>query len=149
MKIKGGYVLFFVFVLFLTVFFIEWRSANVSLEFSDSYVIGDELVGNLILIFEKGDSVNKEMPILISLIKDEKVLVVNVLTIEEFVLLSGEKINVVEKDGGYFYEEEGVYGVELNELIDYTFDEVGEYELFFSVMEIDLNIVKEFTVEGY
>ncbi|MDP3026765.1 MAG: hypothetical protein Q8N63_03585 [Nanoarchaeota archaeon] len=39
------------------------------------------------------------------------------------------------------------FAIKIEELVSYNFEEKGRYELFFSVLDLDVNIKKEFVVE--
>ncbi|MEI6058191.1 MAG: hypothetical protein WCP89_00280 [archaeon] len=38
------------------------------------------------------------------------------------------------------------YSIKIEDLIDYSFEEKGNYELFFSVLDLEINIKREFVV---
>lgn len=48
-----------------------------------------------------------------------------------------------------FYLNDYIEGnsIQLEDLVNYTFEEPGNYELFFSALEVDINIKKEFIVK--
>ena len=82
---------------------------------------------------------------LISLSKKNNVLAVKTLTLKEFIEVSGKEPKFVEREGFVYYTEEK-YEVEVSKIINYSFNEVGEYELFFSLLELDFSVNKKINV---
>ncbi|MEK6906464.1 MAG: hypothetical protein AABW81_02490 [Nanoarchaeota archaeon] len=143
---RGHIIIVFVILIFgLFLFFVGWKSANIILDSSEVYAKGDFLEGNLVLNIEKNDFLREETPILISLSKKNNVLAVKTLTLKEFIEVSGKEPKFVEREGFVYYTEEK-YEVEVSKIINYSFNEVGEYELFFSLLELDFSVNKKINV---
>ena len=121
-------------------------TGNVLLEFEKDFTIGEKLTGPLILTIEEGDSLSKDTPILLSLIKGNEVLRAETLTLEEFVKKSSSQ-GVFKESQEYIYEENTVHIVEVERIIDYTFEKSGDYQLIFSVLSLDINIRKRIKVD--
>jgi len=148
---KGKLVLYFVvLIIILVLIFVGFNSinltGNVLLEFEKDFKVGEKLTGPLTLTIEKGDSLSKDTPILLSLIKGNEVLRVETLTLEEFVTKSSSQ-GVFKKSQEYVYEENTVHVVDIGRVIDYTFEESGNYQLIFSVLSLDLNIRERIKVD--
>lgn len=144
MKIK--IILFFLLVLISATALVFLASdtfnltGNVILQSGD--YVGDNLVGEVGITVEKGDVFDKDVPILILLTKNDTVVKVETLMFEEFVRLSGSRTKPIDS----VYEIPETFVVNLEDVFPFTFDESGEYEFLFSVLELDMNIRKMFIV---
>jgi len=116
----------------------SFMTANVVLNTEEYYNQGDKLSGVLSLEIKEGQSLEAKMPILVSLSKNDEVIISQTMTLDEFITLSGAKTEKVKEDGKEFYEAPGTYRVPISKIIDYTFKDKGEYELLFSVLDLDL-----------
>jgi hypothetical protein len=126
--------------------FTGFRSANVVLNYEENYNLNDNLAGNLIITIEKGDSLDVNMPILISLGKGEEIISSETMTLKQFIKLSGSRLVAVENNYNEYYETPGRYNVPLSDVINHKFNEKGEYELIFSLPELDIIKITKITV---
>ena len=103
-------------------------TGNVVMGLNDEFKTGDNLTGNIILNAEESDAYG-----FVLLTKDNKPLITKTFNLKDTLIKdanSGENI------------------VKIEDLIDYSFEEKGNYELFFSVLDLDINIRKPFRVLG-
>ena len=100
-------------------------TGNIVLNLEDNFKVGDNLKGNIII--------NKDEASygILSLTKDDKQLITKTFNLNE---IPKNKINFG-------------YSINLEDLIDYKFNQTGNYELFFSVLDLDINIKREFVVK--
>ena len=106
------------------------------------FSIGKNLTGELSITIDEGDKLNRNIPILISLTKNDIVVKAETLTFEKFVELSGSKTQPINS----FYKTPENFVINLENYFQFTFNESGEYKLLFSVLELDINIEKTFLV---
>src|SRR3989344_9295783 len=125
-----------------TLFVMNFQTANVVAEYQETASLNDPLSGKLTLAVEEGDSINKETPLMISLIQGKNVIAVETMPLEEFVSLSDNPMPPVKKENGEFYEQPQMYNVEISKIIDYHFTQPDTYELTFNVPKIDLLVKK-------
>ncbi|MGY4884814.1 MAG: hypothetical protein ACP5NZ_04525 [Nanobdellota archaeon] len=91
------------------------------MEINEGFNVGDKINGRIILKNTKGNPSG-----IIFLIKDDSPVIT-------------KTFNLQEVDELEF--------IEINKLIDYSFQEEGKYELFFSVPDLNMNVKKEITVK--
>jgi len=127
------------------IYFAGFKTGNVIAGF-EGFNVGDRAEGSVIITIEEGDLIDVNTPIFLAISKRDQVVYSKSLRFEEFLGSSRNKILPVEKDGKRFFEDEGSYRVNLGELIDYEFNETGEYELIFSMPSFDLTEIKSFEV---
>jgi len=101
-------------------------TGNVVLNFTDNFNVGDHASGKIVITREESNAYG-----ILSLTKDGKTLAIKTFNLKEL-----PKIKL----------DSGEYSIEISDLIDYTFEEKGNYELFFSVLDLDINIKKELIV---
>jgi len=91
--------------------------------FNDEYKVnlGDSLSYNLSFSAPEGIATDPNTPILISLSKDGKVIDSKVLSLKE---LSADN--------------KGIYSINAGDVINSTFNETGEYELYFAIFKFDV-----------
>lgn len=123
-----------------------FRSANVVLNYQEDFKLGDKLSGDLTMGIEEGDSLDAQMPILISLSKAGTMISSETMTLEEFIQLSGINVEKVNRDGQEFYETIGTYNVPIEKIIDYTFNEAGQYEMMFVLLDLDIAQITSISV---
>ena len=104
--------------------------------------IDDNLTGEISITIEKGHALNRNIPILILLTKNNTIVKVETLTLEKFVQLSGSKTKPVNSN----YKTPETFSINLEDTFPFTFNESGKYELLFSVLELDINIKKAFNI---
>jgi len=126
--------------------FLNFKTGNVLIEYEESFKTNEALTGKLSITVEQGDSINKDSQILLSLSKENEIILTKTISIEEFVQLSGKNPQITQKADGSFYETPDVYTVDVSKIIQYTFDKPGQYELFFSILELDIAVKKKITV---
>ena len=150
MERKKIVTLVLVVVVFISVvFLLQWRAANVVLNLEEgNYEVGSELSGVLTVTIEPEDSVDANTGVFIALIDSkDNVLVTKTLTLREFIENSDNVIEPVLMDGDYYYEAPGEYNVQTEKIIEWNFNENGEYNLFFSVFKLDLMARKKIIVQ--
>jgi hypothetical protein len=116
-----------------------FRSGNVVLNYEKYFKLGDKLSGDLTIGIEQGDRLDVKMPILVSLSKNGTMIASETLTLEEFINLAGIKLDKVSRSGKDFYETVGSYNVPIEKIVSYNFNETGEYEMLFSLLNLDIN----------
>jgi hypothetical protein len=102
-------------------------TGNLILDLEDNYQINDNLTGSMVL-----DLGEKEAYGFALLTKGNKTILTktfNLNNIPKNLLTSGQ------------------YSINLEEIISYQFEEKGIYELFLSVLDLDIKIEKEFEVK--
>lgn len=127
------------FIAFISIIFgVNFKSLNISdnkpismtgnavLDLNDSFKIGDKLTGEIVLNSDE----RKAYGVLL-LTKNSKPLMTETFNLE--------KVFRERKDG--------VSIVKFEDIMDYTFEEKGNYELFFSVLDLEISIKKEFAVK--
>ncbi len=100
-------------------------TGNVIFDLEDSFKVGDNIKGDIIL--------NKDETSygVLLLTKDNQPLITKTFNLNE---IPKNKIS-------------SGYSIKIEDLIDYMFEEKGNYELFLSVLDLDTNIKREFVVE--
>lgn len=101
-------------------------TGNVIVNLDDNFEIGENISGKIILTKEEVDAYG-----FVLLTKGNNVIITETFSLEDI-----PKKNV---DSGY--------SINIDDLINYKFKEKGKYDLFFSVLDLDINIRKEFVVE--
>ena len=104
-------------------------TGNVVLDLENNFKIGDTLKGDIIL--NQGEN-NEAIYGMILLTKDNAPITTKTFNLKD---------DLVKEEGN------GKKILKLEKLIDYRFEEKGNYELLFSVLDLDINIKKEFLVE--
>ena len=102
-------------------------SGNVFMDLEKDFHVGDSVSGNIIIGSEEVSAYG-----VLLLTKDGEVL-----ETKTFNLIDVSK----EKSGSK-------YSINLKDVIDYTFEEEGKYEIFFSVLDLDVNVKREFIVNA-
>ena len=122
-------------------------TGKATLQTEPSSEINSVLSGQATITIDKGDSIQKDTQINIVLLKDDVVLSETTRTFEEFL---GNQISYVEltnENGtGYYYQTPGEYSRNLNEFIDYTFTDSGDYVLRFSIPSLNINEESAFNI---
>ena len=121
-------------------------TGNVLLD-TGNFNSGGQLSGVLVLDIEEGDSLSKELLVFLALSRNDSVIVSESFTLEKFIENSNSKILFVERGSGEFYDTPGTYELEVSKVINYTFEEPGNYELLFSILDLDMNTRKKFRVK--
>ena len=103
-------------------------TGNVVFDLENNFKIGDTLKGDIIV--NQGEN-SEAIYGMILLTKDNQPLMTKTFNLKDDLV----KDNSVK----------GV--IKLENLIEYRFEERGNYELLFSVLDLDINIKKEFLVE--
>jgi hypothetical protein len=101
-------------------------TGNVVLGLEDSFKVGDRLTGEIILTKEESDVYG-----VILLTKDNEPLITKTFNLKD---ISKNKIN-------------SGYSIKIEDLVEYIFEEKGNYELFFSILDLDINTKRKFVVE--
>lgn len=125
------YILIAVAITFLALN-IGWRTAQVTIDFEKEYSVGDSIKGVIIINEEYIKS--EDTLALISLSKDDKVIHSRVFSIKDL------RLHKKNKSGRY-------YNINIEEILNYTFNESGRYEVLFSITETGLNEVRVFEVK--
>lgn len=115
-----------------------FKSGNVILNYQEDFKLGERLSGDLSIGIEEGDSLDSQMPILVSLSKNGTMIFSETLTLEEFIQLSGVSVEKVMASGKEYYQKAGFYSVPIEKVVDYTFNDAGQYELMFVLLDLDI-----------
>jgi len=105
-------------------------TGNIILDVEENFNSGDKLNG--VIILGINEQTNKNAPVLVSLIKGKEVLELETFSVGEIM----QKSKQVNQE----------YVVEVKDLIDYTFEEKGVYELLFSALSLEINSETIFVV---
>ncbi len=145
-------VLFYLVIVIISIFGLFMVSknlltGNILLDLKNNYKAGEKLTGELSLTIEKGDSLQKDTIIILSLIQNNTPMATEAVTLEEFIEKSGEKVNPVKKDKDYFYETPGEFTIQISDIIDYAFEKPGEYTLLFSILSLDIRTEKTIFID--
>jgi len=104
-------------------------TGNVVLDLEDNFKIGDTLKGDIVV--NQGE-IKEAIYGMILLTKDNAPITTKTFNLQE----------VLVKE-----ESNGKNILKIEKLIEYRFEEGGNYELLFSVLDLNINIKKEFLVE--
>ena len=102
-------------------------AGNVVFNVEDNYKVGDNIKGNIII---NKDETNAYGVLLLT--KDNQPLITKTFNLNE---IPKNQIS------------SGQYSIKIEDFIDYKFNQTGNYELLFSVLDLDINIKKEFVVK--
>lgn len=121
-------------------------TGNFALDTNSNFVVGENFTSSISLSFDANEKINSKMPVLISLIKDNSTIIAESLSIEEFLKYS--KQVQPEKVGDILVFSNSIsYEIDLGKIIKYSFEESGKYEIFVSILELNLNKHKYFSVQ--
>jgi len=128
------------------IFIINYSPGNLTgsvvVEYEEVYSLGESLSGTLSITIDQEERLPANTPMVISLSQEDKVIEVETLILKEFIDLSNKPIE--PKSG--FYDVPGTYSLEVSKVIPYTFNEKGEYELFFNIISLDITSRQRITV---
>lgn len=102
-------------------------AGNVVFNLEDNYKVGDNIKGNIII---NKDETNAYGVLLLT--KDNQPLITKTFNLKD---IPKNQIS------------SGQYSIKIEDFIDYKFNQTGNYELLFSVLDLDINIKKEFVVK--
>ena len=102
-------------------------TGNVVIGLEDNFKIGDNIHGDIILKEKDTDAYG-----IILLTKDGEPIITKTFNLKDI-----PKSKIDSKKSL----------IKIEDLINYSFGEKGSYELFFSVLDLDVNIKKDFIVE--
>ncbi|MBS3091307.1 hypothetical protein J4217_02575 [Candidatus Pacearchaeota archaeon] len=140
-------VLILVLIVVGTLFTINFKPGNVIVEYQESFRQGDPLSGKLTITIEQGDSLDASIPIIVSLSNEAGIIEAKTLRLSEFMQISDNPTQPVKKENSLFYDTPGLYSVDINKIIQYKFQEKGQYELLFNIVKINLAIKKSIIVD--
>ena len=105
---------------------------------SENYVsVGDNLSGELSLDIKRGESFSEASPIMLILSREGEIVYSDTLTLGDFM---GEIDSEI-------FDIQGEYSIDVSELMNYTFEEAGDYDLLFLVFDFDVTAKSKFIVE--
>jgi len=104
-------------------------TGNVVLDLENNFKIRDPLKGDVVV--NQGE-VSEVIYGMILLTKDNEPIITETFNLRDVLIKE---------------ESSGKNIIKIEELIEYRFEEKGNYELLFSVLDLDINIKKEFLVE--
>jgi hypothetical protein len=104
-------------------------TGNVVLDLEDHFKIGEVLKGDVAVNYGETDN---EIYGMILLTKDNNPIITETFNLKE----------VLNKD-----ENSGKKFIRIEEIIEYRFEESGNYELLFSVLDLDINLKRRIIVE--
>jgi len=87
--------------------------------------------------------IDANTPMLVSLSRDGKIVDSNIVSMGDFVKLSDNDVTIGEEG----VVPSGSYSSEAYKIINYKFDQPGEYELYFAVFKLDIMRTIKITVE--
>ncbi|MBU3912963.1 MAG: hypothetical protein KKB21_01755 [Nanoarchaeota archaeon] len=102
-------------------------TGNTVVNFEDNFKAGDRLTGDITINEDETSAYG-----VLLLTKNNKALITKTFSLKEALIKdanSGENI------------------IKIEDLIDYKLEEKGNYELFFSILDLNINIKKEFVVK--
>lgn len=102
-------------------------TGNAIIDFGNNFKVGDNVTGDIILNQKKQDVYG-----MILLTKDSKEMVTRTFNLKD----------VMTKD-----KNPGENIVKIENLINYKFEENGNYELLFSILDLNINIKENIVVE--
>ena len=101
-------------------------TGNAVFDLEDNFKIGDRINGNLLV-----NSINDDTYGILLLTKDNDPLMTKTFNLKDI----SKEMNSKQ------------YVIKIEDLIEYSFEEKGSYELFFSVLDMNINIKKKFDVQ--
>lgn len=101
-------------------------SGNSVYNLKDNFNVGDKLTGDITIAKKESDAYGD-----ILLAKNNKPLATNTFNLKSIPQ----------------YNMGSGYSIKIEDLMNYTFEEKGNYQLFISVSDLGINIKKKFTVE--
>ena len=104
-------------------------TGNVIVDLENNFKVGDTLKGDIIV---NQKEINESIYGMILLTKDNNPIITKTFNLK----------NVLTKD-----ENSGEKFIRVEEIIEYRFEESGNYELLFSVLDLNMNIKKGIIVE--
>jgi len=104
-------------------------TGNIILDLEDNLKVGESLNGNIAISWKE---TNDTVYGMILLTKDNNPIITETFNLKE----------VLNKD-----ENSEKKFIRVEEIIEYQFEEKGNYEILFSVLDLDINIKKEILVE--
>ena len=127
----------------LFMFFPSLKSTgNVVADYEYKANVGDAFNYSMNIGVPEG-GVDVSTPILVSLSKDGKIIDSKIINMGDFVKLSDN--NVALSEGQVV--PTGNYASDVSNVINYNFDQPGEYELYFAIFKIDIMRTIKITVE--
>lgn len=136
------YVVVGIAVIGLFMFFPSFKSTgNVVADSGYNAKVGDALNYNLTISVPEGKG-DAGTPILISLSKNGEILGSKIVNLEDFVKLSDNNPGL----GAGQTVPSGIYVANVNNLINYNFNQTGEYELYYAIFKLDVVKIIKITV---
>jgi len=137
------YVAIGVAIIGLVMFFPSLKSTgNVVADYEYNARLGDS-VDYTIGIDVPESGIDANTPMSVSLSKDEKIVDSNIVSMGDFVGISDNAVAIGEEG----VVPSGSYSSEAYKIINYKFDQPGEYELYFAVFKLDIMRTVKITVE--
>ncbi len=135
-------------IVIVLVFALHWRASQIVLNIDEQeFNVGENLGGTLSIKIEPGDSLKKDIPILISLSKENETVAATTLTLEEFIQASNNPSNPILHDNDYYYETPATHIVNIDKILTYQFTKKGQYELLFNILSIGLTVKRTIIVK--
>ncbi len=122
-------------------------TGNVLIDVKGDFEQNDTLEGNLVLDIEEGDSLSEDLSMLLMVSKNDSVLSAETFSLKSYLELTEQEILPVTKPDGKYYEQVGTYKNNIKDMIDFTFEEPGKYELLFAIPSLDITERKVFLIE--
>lgn len=108
-------------------------TGNVVADYEYNARLGDS-VDYTISIDVPESGIDANTPMLVSLSKDGKIADSNIVSVGDFVKISDNAVEIGEEG----VVPSGNYAVDAYKIINYKFDQPGEYELYFAVFKLDI-----------
>jgi len=104
-------------------------AGNIILDLEGNFKVGDVFKGNIIIISQK--ETNDTTYGIVLLTKDNAPILTETFNLKDFLIR----------------DNSGKDFIKIEDLINHRFEEKGNYELLFSVLDLDINIEKEILVK--
>jgi hypothetical protein len=122
------------------IFVSEFRTAKVVTETTRPQKVGELYEADLYITIEEGDSILADSKVLVMIEKEGVVVETEIITFGQYVLLSDNPIKPLKSGEVYYYQHVGTYTVKLSDIIQYSFKEVGDYEVQLLILDRDVII---------
>lgn len=142
----------FFIIMFFALFFVTFiglrifnLTGNFLVNIDENIQVGEKFNSNILISFDANEKVGSNLPVILSLIKNNSAIKVESISIEK--ILEYSNGDTPEKSQGLlFFPKRVTYNIEAGKILNYTFEEPGEYEFFVSIIDLNLNTNKIFLV---
>lgn len=111
---------------------------------SQGYSKGEQFNGIVQIDFKSGEKINSDSPIILLLSKNNSIVAVETLTFEEF---AENFLNITKKqDNSFIFNSDKSYLINTGKILNYSFENSGDYTFIFSILEKNLYAKRNFYV---